>query len=90
MKLLLDEMYSGLKEYFEVLGCDVKTVPELELSGKSDREISEYAKENDLILITEDRKPAELSELMGGKFFYVDSKTKAQMIYKHIREKYGE
>ena len=88
MKLLLDEMYSGLKEYFEVLGCEVETVQEVSLAGKSDREIAEYAKKNNLILVTEDRKPAELSELLEGKFYYVDNKTKAQMIFDKIVEKY--
>jgi hypothetical protein len=28
MKLLLDEMYAGLKEYFETLGYEVLTVQE--------------------------------------------------------------
>ena len=88
MKLLLDEMYSGLKEYFEVLGYDVETVQEVSLSGKMDREIAEYAKKHGLILITEDRKPAELSELLGGRFFYVDNKTKAQMIHEKISQRY--
>ena len=90
MKLLLDEMYSGLKEYFEVLGCEVETVQDALLSGKMDREIAEYAQKYNLILITEDRKPAELSELLDGRFFYVDNKTKAQMIFEKIQEKYGK
>jgi len=90
MKLLLDEMYSGLKEYFEVLGCDVETVQDVSLSGKMDKEIAEHAKLHDLILVTEDRKPAELSELLGGRFFYVDNKTKAMMIHEKLQEKYGK
>lgn len=90
MKLLLDEMYSGLKEYFEVLGCEVETVQDVSLSGKMDKEIAEHAKLYDLILVTEDRKPAELSELLGGRFFYVDNKTKATMIYERLQEKYGK
>ena len=88
MRILLDEMYSGLKEYFEVLGCEVETVQDTKLSGKMDKEIAEYAKEHDLVLITEDRKPAELSELLGGQFFYVDNKTKALMIHEKLKEKY--
>ena len=90
MKLLLDEMYSGLKEYFEVLGCEVETVQDVSLSGKMDKEIAEHAKQHDLILVTEDRKPAELSELLGGRFFYVDNKTKAMMIHEKLQEKYGK
>lgn len=88
MKLLLDEMYSGLKEYFEVLGCQVETVQDVNLVGKMDREVAEYAKKSGLILVTEDKKPAELSELLGGYYFYVDNKTKALMIHEKLEEKY--
>lgn len=90
MRILLDEMLSGLKEYFEVLGAEVVTVHEADLKGRMDREIASYAHKNDLILVTEDKKPAELVDLMGGRFFYVDSKTKAQMIHDKLTEKYGK
>ena len=86
MKLLLDEMFSGLKEYFEVLGCEVITVHDVNLSGKMDKAIAEYAKEHELILITEDKKPAELADLLGARYFYVDNKTKAQIIYDKIQK----
>jgi len=89
MKLLLDEMFSGLREYFEVLGCEVVTVHDVDLKGKPDREVAEYAKKHDLVLITEDKKPAELVDLLEGRYFYVDNKTKAQMIHQNIKEKYG-
>jgi predicted nuclease of predicted toxin-antitoxin system len=90
MRILLDEMYSGMKEYFEIMGYNVETVPELGLKGSSDRKIVEYAKEHDLLLITEDRKPAELSSLFGVKYLFVDMKTKAQMIRDKILLKYPE
>ncbi|MBT3284689.1 DUF5615 family PIN-like protein [Candidatus Bathyarchaeota archaeon] len=88
MKLLLDEMFSGLKEYFEVLGYEVTTVHDVDLKGKMDKEVAEYAKEHGLILITEDKKPAELVDLLGGRYFYVDNKTKSQMIHEKIKKKY--
>jgi len=44
MKLLLDEMFSGLNEYFEVLGCEVVTVHEVGLKGKMYKEIAQYAR----------------------------------------------
>jgi len=90
MKLLLDEMFTGLNEYFEVLGCEVVTVHEVGLKGKMDKEIAQYAKDHDLVLITEDKKPAELADLLGGRYFYLDNKTKAQMIHDKIKEKYGK
>lgn len=84
---LLDEMFSGLKEYFEVLGCEVVTVHDVNLTGKMDKAIAKYAKDHDLMLITEDRKPAELADLFGARYFYVDNKTKAQMIHEKIKKR---
>ncbi|MFQ6074303.1 MAG: DUF5615 family PIN-like protein, partial [Candidatus Bathyarchaeia archaeon] len=49
LKLLLDEMYAGLKEYFEILGWDVVTVKDAGLQGAKDREIIEYAKKGNLL-----------------------------------------
>jgi len=43
MKILLDEMYAGLKEYLETLGYDVLTAQEAGLKSAKDREIVEYA-----------------------------------------------
>ena len=68
MKILLDEMYSGLLEYFEVLGWDVITVQEAGLRGAKDRKVAEYASKNDLLLVTQDQKPAELMHLKGAKY----------------------
>jgi len=44
LKLLLDEMYTGLKEYFETLGWEVMTIQDIGLKGTSDRKVIEYAK----------------------------------------------
>ena len=44
MKLLLDEMYTGLKDHLEILGWEVETVRDAGITGKQDREIAEYAK----------------------------------------------
>jgi predicted nuclease of predicted toxin-antitoxin system len=88
MKLLLDEMYSGLKDYFEVMGWDVITTHEADLEGSDDRDIAEYAKKHNLLLITEDKKPAELASILGVKNFLVDTMTKAKMIEYMLLIKY--
>ena len=90
MKLLLDEMYAGLKEYFEILGWDVLTVKDVELQGAKDREIVEYAKEKDLLLVTQDQKPAELADLMNVKYVLISNAWIAQMAGRKIKEKYPE
>lgn len=60
LKLLLDEMYAGLKEYFETLGWEVLTAQEASLKGARDKDIVEYARNHDLLLVTQGHKPAYL------------------------------
>ena len=88
MKLLLDEMYAGLKEYFETLGWDVQTAQEAGLRGASDRDVVEYAKIHDVLLVTQDQKPAELAELAGVKCVLISNAMIAKIADERIREKY--
>ncbi|NWG11402.1 DUF5615 family PIN-like protein [Candidatus Bathyarchaeota archaeon] len=89
MKILLDEMYAGLKEYFETLEWETLTVQEAGLRGAKDKEIVEYAKNNNLLLITQDQKPAELAELKGVKYVLISNAMIAKIADEKIREKYG-
>jgi len=81
-------MYAGLKEYFEILGWNVLTVQEAELQGARDREVVEYAKKKNLLLVTQDQKPAELADLMGVKCVLISNALIAKMADVKIREKY--
>ncbi len=87
-KLLLDEMFAGLKEYFETLGYDVQTVQDAALSGARDREVVEYARKNDMVLVTQDQKPSELAELTGVRFVFVSNAMLARIADAEIKEKY--
>jgi len=88
LKLLLDEMYAGLKEYFEILGWDVLTVQDAGLQGAKDREIIEYAKNNNLLLVTQDQKPADMADLKGVKCVLISNAMIAKIADTKIREKY--
>ena len=88
MKLLLDEMFAGLKEYFETLGWEVLTAQGVGLSGTSDKGIVEYARTHDVILVTQDQKPAELAELVGVKCVLISNAMIAKIADERIREKY--
>jgi predicted nuclease of predicted toxin-antitoxin system len=88
LKILLDEMYAGLKEYFETLGWEVLTVQDVELKGAKDKDIVEYAKNNNLLLVTQDQKPAELAELTGVKYVLISNVMIAKIADAKIREKY--
>jgi len=88
MKLLLDEMYAGLKECFETLGYDVLTAQEAGLKAAKDRDVVEYAGKHDLLIVTQDQKPAELAELTGVKYVLISSALIAKIADEKIKEKY--
>jgi predicted nuclease of predicted toxin-antitoxin system len=90
MKLLLDEMYAGLKEYFETLGYEVLTAQEAGLKAAKDRDIVEYAGKHNLVLVTQDQKPAELAELLGVKCVFVSNLMIAQLVDRKIKSSYTD
>jgi predicted nuclease of predicted toxin-antitoxin system len=62
-QFLIDENLSPLiASYLKRLGYRAKTVPELNLKGKTDQEIIEFSKKNGWIIITGDQE--------FGLFFY--------------------
>ena len=89
LKLLLDEMYAGLKEYFETLGWRVLTAQDAGLKAAKDKDIVEYARNNDLLLVTQDQKPADLAELTGVKYVLISSAMIAKIADAKIKEKYA-
>lgn len=89
MKLLLDEMYAGLKEYFESLGYEVLTAQEAGLKAAKDKTVVGYAGRNALILVTQDQKPAELAELTGVKYVMISNAMIAKIADAKIKEKYS-
>ena len=90
MKLLLDEMYASLKEYFETLGYEVLTAQEAGLKGAKDKAIVEYAGKHGLLLVTQDQKPAELAELTGVRYVLISNGMIAKIADAKIKEKYAE
>lgn len=85
MKLLLDEMYAGLKEYFETLGYEVITAQEAGLKSAKDRDVVEYACKHGLVLVTQDQKPAELAELLDVKCIFISNLLIAQIVDQKIK-----
>jgi len=88
MKLLLDEMYAGLKEYFETLGYEVITAQEAGLTAAKDRQVVEYTGKQNLLLVTEDHKSSELAELLGVKCVFVSNLMIAKLVDQKIKESF--
>jgi len=81
-------MYAGLKEYFETLRWEVLTVQDAGLKSARDRDVVEYARSHDMLLVTQDQKPADLAELIGVKYVLVSGAMIARIADQKIREKY--
>jgi predicted nuclease of predicted toxin-antitoxin system len=90
VKILLDEMYAGLREYFEILGWTVVTVQEAGLQGVKDNVVVKYALKNNLLLVTQDPKPAELANLKDVKYVLISNAMIAKIADEKIREKYPD
>jgi predicted nuclease of predicted toxin-antitoxin system len=86
MKILLDEMYTGLKEYFETLGYEVLTAQEEGLKSARDRDIVGHAKKHNLILVTQDQKVAELAELKDVKCVFISNLMIAKLVDERIKQ----
>lgn len=79
-----------MQEYFETLGWDVITVQDAGLQGAKDKDIVRYARTLNLLLVTQDQKPADLAELSGVKYILISNSLIANMADVKIREKYSK
>ena len=86
LKLLLDEMYTGLKEYLQTLGWDVLTVQDVKLTGAEDKKIVEYAEKNRLMLVTQDERHADLASLQGVPCVLISKIMLTKMIDNELRK----
>ena len=85
---MLDEMYAGLKEYFETLGYEVLTSQDAGLKSAKDKDVVKYARKHGLILVTQDQKPAELAELTGVKYIMISNAMIARIADAEIKKKF--
>ena len=90
MKLLLDEMYTGLKEYLQALRWNVITVHDPKLVGASDKKIVEYARTNKLLLVTQDEKHADLASLKNVPCILISKTMLTRMIDAELKKRKQE
>jgi predicted nuclease of predicted toxin-antitoxin system len=88
MKILLDEMYTGMKDYLKALGWDIETVNTTGLQGASDATVMDYARDNNLIVVTQDEKFADIAELKGIECVLISRKMVAKLMDTELKKKY--
>ena len=92
MKILVDEMDDGMDERLIQLGYDAYSVKKLRSEGKklhTDYSVINYAKENDMILITRDTESGQACEENGLPCILLDNneifKIVTAVSYTHLR-----
>lgn len=88
--MLIDEMYDGLEDYFE-LENEVKTVKKEKLREGSftklekDNKVVDFASKNGLILVTQDGKAADIAKFHNVKCVHVEMSDIAKIVSEKLR-----
>ena len=86
MKILLDNQLNGMDRLLRIQGYDVTTAYELGYTQKTDEEVIKYAKEHDMILVTEDNKAADLAEILGVPIIHLSIKMKSKAVENELKK----
>ena len=88
MKILVDENLDGMDERLKDLGYDAYSVRKLQMNGKklaSDYSIINYARENDMIIVTKDVEFRKASEENNFPLILLDNEEILKMIVEKLK-----
>ena len=88
MKILVDENLDGMDERLKDLGYDAYSVRKLQMEGKklaSDYSIINYARENDMIIVTKDVEFRKASEENNFPLILLDNEEILKMIVEKLK-----
>jgi predicted nuclease of predicted toxin-antitoxin system len=88
MKILVDENLDGMDEKLKDLGYDAYSVRKLQMDGKklaSDYSIINYARENDMIIVTKDVEFRKASEENNFPLILLDNEEILKMIVEKLK-----
>jgi len=89
MKILVDENLDGMDEKLKGLGFDAYSVRKLQLDGKklaSDYSIINYARENDMIIVTKDTEFRKASEENDFHLILLDDEEILKVIVEKLKK----
>ena len=88
MKILVDENLDGMDERLKDLGYDAYSVRKLQMEGKklaSDYSIINYARENDMIIVTKDVEFRKASEENNFPLILLDNEEILKMSVEKLK-----
>lgn len=86
LKILIDEMDDGWDEKLQLLGYDAFSVKKLRAEGKklrTDYSVINYARENDMVLVTRDTESGQACEENNLPYILLDN----EEIFKIVLDK---
>ena len=89
MKILVDENLDGMDDKLKGLGYDAYSVRKLQMGGKklaSDYSIINYARENDLIIVTKDTEFRKASEENDFPLILLDDEEILKVIVEKLKK----
>jgi predicted nuclease of predicted toxin-antitoxin system len=89
LKILIDEMDDGWDEKLKQLGIDAYSVKKLRAEGKklrTDYSVINYARENDMILVTRDTESGQACEENNLPYILLDN----EEIFKIVLDKINQ
>ena len=89
MKILIDEMYDGLDEKLREIGHDAYSVKKLIADGvkiNTDYSILNYARDNDMILVTQDKETGKACAENDIKCILIDRYAILDFVLKQLEK----
>ncbi len=86
MKILIDNQLNGMDRFLRIQGYDVTTAYDLGFTEKTDEEVIKHAKQNNMILVTEDNTAAKLAESLDVQTIHLDMKMKSKAVAEELKK----
>jgi len=89
MRILVDENLDGMDEKLKLLGFDAYSVRKMQMEGKklaSDYSIINYARENDMIIVTKDTEFRKASEENDFPLVLLDDEEILKVIIEKLKK----
>ena len=89
MKVLIDEMDDGWDEKLKDLGFDAYSVKKLRMSGhklRTDYSVINYAKENDMVLVTRDTESGQACQENDLPYILLDNDEIFKLVVENLKK----
>ncbi len=88
MKILLDHQLIGMNRLLKASDYEVTTSTDLGYSRNADEDYIKYAREHDMIFVTEDKAAAKIACFLGVELIHLDIAMKTKAVLEDLKARY--